>query len=618
MADQARDIGRFRNATLIGQGGFGSVYRATDAEHGRDVAIKVLQGILGDTERRRFDRERQTMGRLGAHPNIMPVHESGYTAQGEGYLVMELAPHGSLAQRLQREGPLPWPEAVAVMVDIARATQAAHDQGVLHRDIKPDNILIDAYRNPRLTDFGIAAVASNATATTSTTATIAHAAPEVLEGWPPTPAIDIYALGSTFYNLVLGRPPFQEPGDHGVSAMIARTMTALPPDLRPFGVPDRVATVAERALAKDSAARQPSAAHLADELAAAAASAGGGSGAGPGAGVGAGAATIVADGPLSGPITSLPSIPSTTDPSAPTQISTPHSSVPGTGPSAAPPTLVGPGVGPSAIPYPNMAGTGSDNWGPGPGQWAGGQPAPGNPWGGGHTPVDPYASAGPGGGDGPGNRSGRLLLLVAGVVLAAVVGVAGTLLIVQRTGDGDTTAAGDGDGATTTDPGATTTDPSATTTDPGASPESSGVTGAGSASSSATATTATATPTTASTTSSSTTSTTSTTTTGPPPSGPCELTVVATRSATFDVAICGDGFGGLTYVGAKRSTGDGIELPACDAGGDVFFATNEGFTYVVDAFQGRLIVGDPDGDLVVDESLQGPVTIDRSIPADAC
>ena len=108
MAAHTRDIGRFTNATLIGRGGFGSVYRAHDAEHDREVAIKVLQGTLGERERRRFDRERQTMGRLGAHPNIVPVHDSGYTEQGEGYIVMSLATKGSVADRLEREGPLPW------------------------------------------------------------------------------------------------------------------------------------------------------------------------------------------------------------------------------------------------------------------------------------------------------------------------------------------------------------------------------------------------------------------------------------------------------------------------------------------------------------------------------
>ncbi len=265
MADR-RDIGRFVGAELIGRGGFGSVYRASDPDHGRDVAIKVLRGALDETERRRFDRERQTMGRLGSHPNIIPVHESGYTDHGEGFLVMELAPGGSLGERLSKRGPLPWNEAVTIAAAIARAGQAAHDQGVLHRDIKPDNILIDTYGNPRLTDFGIASVASNATATSSTTATLAHAAPEVLEGETPSPAVDIYAIGSTAFNLITGSAPFQRPGEGGVTALIARTLTEPPPDLRPHGVPDGVATVIERALAKRPVDRQPTASRLADEL----------------------------------------------------------------------------------------------------------------------------------------------------------------------------------------------------------------------------------------------------------------------------------------------------------------------------------------------------------------
>ncbi|MEL7156118.1 MAG: serine/threonine-protein kinase, partial [Actinomycetota bacterium] len=269
MSGQSRTIGRFDDATLIGRGGFGAVYEADDAEHGRKVAIKVLPGTMGDTERRRFDRERQTMGRLGSHPNIIPVHESGYTDDGEGYIVMELAPGGSLRARLDEEGPLGWEEAIGIAIAMAGAAQAAHDQGVLHRDIKPDNILIDGYGNPRLTDFGIAAVASNATATTSTTATLAHAAPELLEGQTSTVAVDIYAIGSTFYNLVMGHPPFMTDETVGVTAMIGRALTQPPPDLRPLGVPDAVAAVIERSMAKEAGDRQRSASELADALRAA-------------------------------------------------------------------------------------------------------------------------------------------------------------------------------------------------------------------------------------------------------------------------------------------------------------------------------------------------------------
>lgn len=266
MAARTRDIAGYHGAELIGQGGFSAVYRAEDTNHGRHVAIKVLDGALGEAERRRFDRERQTMGRLGAHPNIISVYDSGYTDAGEGYIVMQLATGGSLGARLRSGGPMAWPEAVQIMAAVASATQAAHDAGVLHRDIKPDNILIDEYGNPKLSDFGISAVASNVTATMSTTATLSHAAPEVLQGQPATNGVDIYALGSTLCALITGLPPFVRPGDEGVTPMITRALTEAAPDLRLRGFPDGVARVIETALAKDARDRQPTAAQMAAEL----------------------------------------------------------------------------------------------------------------------------------------------------------------------------------------------------------------------------------------------------------------------------------------------------------------------------------------------------------------
>ena len=331
---ERRDIGRFSGAELIGQGGFGSVYRASDPEHGRQVAIKVLRGVLGDTERRRFDRERQTMGRLGSHPNIIPVHESGYTEAGEGYLVMELAPGGSLGDRLDAGERMPWDQAAAIGAAIARAAQAAHDQGVLHRDIKPDNILIDAYGNPRLTDFGIASVATNATATTSTTATLAHAAPEVLDGQPPAPAIDIYAIGSMVFTLITGSSPYERDGEGGVTALIGRILTQPVPDLRAWGVPAPVADVVGRALAKQATDRPATAAELSDELTRAVAAA---------APVPDGHRTMAAPPPNEGPGAPSGPAPSTApspdaDPGRTVSMATPPVAIPGqrSGPTAPP------------------------------------------------------------------------------------------------------------------------------------------------------------------------------------------------------------------------------------------------------------------------------------------
>ncbi len=269
MVAARRDIASYENAELIGQGGFGAVYRAVDAVHGRDVAIKVLPSWLDEKGRRRFDRERETMGLLGAHPNVMPVHDSGYTTDDEPYIVMDLATGGSLQDRLA-SGRLEWLEAVAVIVPIAAATQAAHDRGVVHRDIKPDNILIDAFGTPKLTDFGVAAVASNVTNTASTAATVAHAAPEQLLGHATTPAVDVYALGSTLHTLLTGSAPFTRLDDEAIGAIVTRVLNDPPPDLRPYGVPESVVVAIERALAKEPEQRQPSAAALAEQLATAA------------------------------------------------------------------------------------------------------------------------------------------------------------------------------------------------------------------------------------------------------------------------------------------------------------------------------------------------------------
>ncbi len=263
MAREQRHIGSYRDAELIGRGGFGSVYRADDPDHGRQVAIKVLDVELGEAERRRFDRERRLMGQLGSHPNIISVFDSGYTDRDEAYIVMELATEGSLRSELDRRKHFAWQDAVDLIAPIAKAVAAAHEQGIVHRDIKPDNILIDGYGNPRLTDFGIAALTSGATSTQAASATLAHAAPEVLDGKQGTEATDVYALASTLHTLIAGTSPFMRSADEGLGVMMRRIMAEPPPDLRPLGVPDHVASAIERSLAKSPSDRPLTAAAFA-------------------------------------------------------------------------------------------------------------------------------------------------------------------------------------------------------------------------------------------------------------------------------------------------------------------------------------------------------------------
>ncbi len=266
---EKRNVGAYIDAVLVGRGGFGSVYRARDEQHGRDVAVKVLDGDLHSDGRVRFDRERKAMGRLGGHPNIVPIYDSGYTEDGQAYLVMEFASGGSLRSRLDEFGPMNWRDAIALITPIADAVETAHRAGILHRDIKPDNVLIDEFGRPKLSDFGIAAVTSGATTTKGASASLAHAAPELLEGRSAAASMDVYALGSTLHTMIAGLPPFVLSTDESVAPMVRRIMMQPPPDLRPLGVPEPVAVEIERALAKEPELRHASAAEFGVALAAA-------------------------------------------------------------------------------------------------------------------------------------------------------------------------------------------------------------------------------------------------------------------------------------------------------------------------------------------------------------
>ncbi|MCW4352975.1 protein kinase [Hoyosella sp. YIM 151337] len=249
LADELAAAG-FTSAKLVGRGGFGTVYRCVQAAVGRVVAVKVLSSDLDRDNRERFLREGHAMGRLSGHPNIVNIIQVGTTASGRPYIVMPFHPRDSLAVRLRRHGPMAWSSAISIGVKLAGALETAHRVGTLHRDVKPGNILMSDYDEPRLTDFGIARIEGGfETATAAFTGSLAYTAPEVLQGGKPTLAADIYALGATLFALITGKAAHDRRTGEELVAQYVRITTQQIPDLRPRGIPDVVCTAIETAMA---------------------------------------------------------------------------------------------------------------------------------------------------------------------------------------------------------------------------------------------------------------------------------------------------------------------------------------------------------------------------------
>ncbi|MDN2496806.1 hypothetical protein FHY52_08865 [Nocardia nova] len=260
----------FETVVPIGQGGFGVVYSCEQSALQRTVAVKVLTAELDSENRSRFLREQRAMGKLSVHPHIVGILFSGTLSEGRPYIVMPYHPRRSLQERIERDGPLPWSDAVRIVIKMAGALETAHRAGILHRDVKPANILVNDFGEPELTDFGIAHV-SGAFVTTSgiVTGSPAFTAPEVLRGRPPTVASDVYSLGSTLFCLITGHAAFERrTGEKLVSQFLRITSEPLP-DLRVRDIPDDVCDVIEQAMSERPGDRQVSAAGLGGQLCAA-------------------------------------------------------------------------------------------------------------------------------------------------------------------------------------------------------------------------------------------------------------------------------------------------------------------------------------------------------------
>ena len=249
------EVGGYSTEVELGRGGFGTVYRATDQTHGRNVALKVLDRLDDEGAQRRFDRERRAMGTLSGHPNIAVVYNSGFTADQRPFIAMELLTGGSLADLLDRRGPLSADEVVEIGVQLCDALAHAHAGGVLHLDMKPENVLFSEFGNVKVVDFGIAALVDDQR-TTTILATPAYADPRVLDGESGTTSSDIYGVAATLYTLLSGTTPYASTS--GAMETFNRIANDPVPRVERADVPPALADCLERAMAKDPAQRPAS------------------------------------------------------------------------------------------------------------------------------------------------------------------------------------------------------------------------------------------------------------------------------------------------------------------------------------------------------------------------
>ncbi len=249
------DAAGFADAHEIGRGGFGVVYRCRQVALERVVAVKVLT-VGMDEDRARFAREQHAMARLTSHPNIVPVLQVGETKSGQPFLVMPYCGQGNIQDRIQRLGALDVAEVLRLGVKMAGALACAHQAEIVHRDVKPANILYTDFGEPALGDFGIARTGSGfETAAGMFTGSPAYSAPEVLSGQPPNAASDVYGLGASLFTAMTGHVAFERRAGEMVMAQFARITTEPVPNLRGQGIPGVAAAIVDTAMARDPADR---------------------------------------------------------------------------------------------------------------------------------------------------------------------------------------------------------------------------------------------------------------------------------------------------------------------------------------------------------------------------
>ncbi len=260
--------GRYSIRSTLGSGGMARVYLAHDGVLGRDVAIKVLRDQYAEDAEfaERFKREARSAASL-SHPNIVSIYDRGVDEDGTSYIAMEHVPGGSLKERISREGVLDTPEAASVALKISNALEEAHGRGVIHRDIKPHNVLLTSTGDVKVADFGIAR-ASAYTAISQTSlvlGTAGYMSPEQALGEPVDPRSDLYSLGVVLYEMLTGGLPFTADNPVAVSMKHVNEPLRPPREINPEITEDMDAVVT-KLLAKKPGDRYGGATELAEDL----------------------------------------------------------------------------------------------------------------------------------------------------------------------------------------------------------------------------------------------------------------------------------------------------------------------------------------------------------------
>jgi eukaryotic-like serine/threonine-protein kinase len=260
--------GRYRLEAKLGSGGMSTVYLARDQTLDRQVAVKVMHREMSEQPEQleRFRQEARAVAKL-SHPNVVSVIDAGEEDGGHPYIVFEYVEGETLKQRIARDGALDPQEAIAYAIEIARGLSIAHARRMVHRDIKPQNILIDAEGRAKLTDFGISRQLEQdgMTATGRVLGTTDYVAPEQAMGRGADPRSDIYSLGVVLYEMLIGQVPFHADSQVGVAM---KHVNEELPDVqrRRPEVSAAVALVVERSTAKDPAERYQQVGEMIDDL----------------------------------------------------------------------------------------------------------------------------------------------------------------------------------------------------------------------------------------------------------------------------------------------------------------------------------------------------------------